>query len=101
MRSKSRTSHTTVCIERYFFFAGQPWAIAATQARQPTPPQDDGMGDAAMHYDFSTLGPQFKDYSFQLNATNPFDKTYVTLCQDNGCYYGLRRQVIATLRYRW
>jgi iron complex outermembrane receptor protein len=57
--------------------------------------------DAAMHYDFSGLGPQFKGYLFQVNATNIFDKTYVTLCQDPGCYYGLRRQVIATLRYRW
>jgi iron complex outermembrane recepter protein len=57
--------------------------------------------DAAVHYDFSALGPQLKGYSFQLNATNLFDKTYVTLCQDNGCYYGLRRQIIATLRYKW
>lgn len=57
--------------------------------------------DAALHYDFSGLGPSFKGYSLQVNATNLFDKTYVTLCQDAGCYYGLRRQVIATLRYRW
>lgn len=57
--------------------------------------------DAAIHYDFSGLGPAFKGYSLQVNATNLFDKTYLTLCQDNGCYYGLRRQVIATLRYRW
>jgi iron complex outermembrane recepter protein len=57
--------------------------------------------DAAVHYDFSTLGPKFKGYSLQVNATNLFDKTYVSLCQDNGCYYGLRRQVIATLRYKW
>jgi iron complex outermembrane receptor protein len=57
--------------------------------------------DAALHYDFSALGPQFKGYFLQVNATNLFDKTYVTLCQDNGCYYGLRREVIATLRYRW
>jgi hypothetical protein len=26
-----------------------------------------------------------------VNATNQFDKTYVPQCQDNGCYYGLRR----------
>ncbi|WP_456685319.1 TonB-dependent siderophore receptor [Bradyrhizobium sp. P5_C11_2] len=57
--------------------------------------------DAALHYDFSALGPLFKGYSAQVNATNIFDKTYVTLCQDIGCYYGLRRNVIATLRYRW
>ncbi|XUJ32169.1 hypothetical protein ACQ5SK_26155 [Bradyrhizobium japonicum] len=51
--------------------------------------------------DFSALGPMFKGYSAQINATNIFDKTYVTLCQDIGCYYGLRRNVIATLRYHW
>jgi iron complex outermembrane receptor protein len=57
--------------------------------------------DAAVHYDFAGLDPRFKGYSFQLNATNLFDKTYVTYCQDIGCYYGLRRAVIATLRYKW
>jgi iron complex outermembrane receptor protein len=57
--------------------------------------------DAAAHYDFAALGPQFKGYQVQVNATNLFDKTYVTQCQDIGCYYGLRRQVIATLRYKW
>ncbi|MCP3385840.1 TonB-dependent siderophore receptor [Bradyrhizobium sp. CCGUVB4N] len=57
--------------------------------------------DASLHYDFSALGPMFKGYSAQINATNIFDKTYVTLCQDIGCYYGLRRNVIATLRYKW
>ncbi|MDB5604503.1 MAG: TonB-dependent siderophore receptor [Bradyrhizobium sp.] len=57
--------------------------------------------DAAVHYDLAGLGPQFKGYFLQVNASNLFDKTYVTLCQDNGCYYGLRRQVLATLRYRW
>lgn len=57
--------------------------------------------DAALHYDLAGLGPQFKGFKFQLNATNLFDKTYVRYCQDPGCYYGLRRDVIATLRYRW
>lgn len=62
---------------------------------------DATLFDAAVHYDLAGLGPQFKGYQLQVNATNLFDKTYVSLCQDNGCYYGLRRQVIATLRYRW
>lgn len=62
---------------------------------------DATLFDAAVHYDLAGLGPQFKGYQVQVNATNLFDKTYVSLCQDNGCYYGLRRQVIATLRYRW
>ena len=57
--------------------------------------------DAAVHYDFSGLGPRYKGLLLQVNATNIFDKTYVTYCQDPGCYYGLRREVIATMRYRW
>lgn len=57
--------------------------------------------DAALHYDLSALGKQFQGFKAQINATNLFDKTYLTYCQDFGCYYGLRREVIATLRYRW
>jgi len=57
--------------------------------------------DAALHYDFAALGKQLKGYEMQVNATNLFDKIYVAQCQDLGCYYGLRRQVIATLRYKW
>ena len=57
--------------------------------------------DAGLHYALVGLGPQFKGYNVQVNATNLFDKTYVSLCQDFGCYYGLRRSVIATLRYKW
>ena len=57
--------------------------------------------DAGLHYDLAALGPQFKGYKAQVNATNLFDKTYVSVCQNFGCYYGLRREVIATLRYKW
>jgi iron complex outermembrane recepter protein len=57
--------------------------------------------DAAVHYDMAGLGPQFKGFNLSVNGTNLFDKTYLSLCQDGGCYYGLRRQVIATLRYKW
>jgi len=57
--------------------------------------------DAAIHYDLAGLSPRLKGLSAQVNVSNLFDKTYVSLCQDNGCWYGLRREVIATLRYRW
>ncbi|WP_349631404.1 TonB-dependent siderophore receptor [Bradyrhizobium sp. BR 10289] len=57
--------------------------------------------DLGMHYDLAALGPQFKGFLASVNATNLFDKTYVEVCQDTGCYYGLRRNVIATLRYKW
>ena len=57
--------------------------------------------DAAIHYDLAGLGPAFKGYSLKVNATNIVDRIYVTYGQDAGCYYGLRRDVIAMLRYRW
>ncbi|WP_247507324.1 TonB-dependent siderophore receptor [Bradyrhizobium sp. 1] len=57
--------------------------------------------DAAVHYDLAGIGPQFKGFLASANISNIFDKTYVEVCQDSGCYYGLRRSVIATLRYRW
>ncbi|MGP9812885.1 TonB-dependent siderophore receptor [Rhodopseudomonas sp. NSM] len=62
--------------------------------------------DAALHYDLEYLSPSLKGTRFSINASNLFDKVYVASCGvgtsfDAGCYYGLRRTVLATLRYRW
>ncbi len=61
--------------------------------------------DAALHYDLVNLDPRLKGMRFSVNATNLFDKVYVSECAvqalDNACVYGLRRQVLASLRYRW
>ena len=61
--------------------------------------------DAALHYDLEALDPRFKGARLSINATNVFDRIYVSECTvqafDNACVYGLRRQVIASLRYRW
>jgi iron complex outermembrane receptor protein len=57
--------------------------------------------DAGIHYDFEYLAPALKGLNFALNAQNLLDTVYVQSCITNGCYYGLRRQVIGTLRYRW
>jgi iron complex outermembrane receptor protein len=60
--------------------------------------------DAALHYELVNLDPRLKGAKLSINATNLFDKVYVSQCTvqfDNNCVYGLRRQVIATLRYRW
>lgn len=60
--------------------------------------------DAALHYELGSLNPQWKGARLSVNATNLFDKVYVSQCTvqfDNNCVYGLRRQVLATLRYRW
>ncbi|CAB3645358.1 TonB-dependent siderophore receptor [Achromobacter pestifer] len=39
-------------------------------------------------------------WSFALNVTNLFDKTYVGSCT-TGCFYGEPRRVIGTASYRW
>ena len=60
--------------------------------------------DAAIHYELVNLDPRLKGARLSVNATNLFDKVYVSQCtaqNDNNCVYGLRRQVLATLRYRW
>lgn len=60
--------------------------------------------DAAIHYELGNLDPRLKGAKLSVNATNLFDKVYVSQCtvqSDVNCVYGLRRQVLATLRYRW
>lgn len=59
--------------------------------------------DAALKYDFAYLWPQMKGMTLQINATNIFNRYYVSTCVINLTYCGLGsgRQVLATLRYRW
>ena len=62
--------------------------------------------DAAIHYDMGYLFPAMKGARLSINASNLFDRIYVASCGvgtqfDAGCYFGLRRSVLATLRYRW
>jgi len=49
--------------------------------------------DAALHYDWN-------NFRFAVNASNLFDKVYVTAC-DGTCTYGTRRTVIGTVKYSW
>nr|WP_276571621.1 TonB-dependent siderophore receptor [Bradyrhizobium sp. dw_78] len=56
--------------------------------------------DAMASYDFGAKNPSLKGLSLALNVTNLFDRQYISFCT-NGCYYGLRRNVLATLKYRW
>ncbi len=59
--------------------------------------------DAALHYDLVNLDSRLKGMRLSVNATYLFDKIYVSQCTvqllDNACVYGLRRQVLASLRY--
>lgn len=67
--------------------------------------------DAAVHYDLGGLDAALKGAKFSLNATNLLDTVHLSQCTVLGtgggpspytnCVYGLRRQVLATLRYRW
>lgn len=73
---------------------------------------DDGIGqtfvppvwlfDAAIRYDLGKFDASLKGASLELNASNLFNKTYVASCNNaNLCFYGPRRVVLATARYRW
>lgn len=58
--------------------------------------------DAMMRYDFSTLSPSLKGLELRINATNLFDKYYVTYCYQYAyCNLGPGRTVLATMSYRW
>lgn len=54
------------------------------------------LADAAIHY---TLDQHWR---FALTATNLLDKDYVGQCGSaTTCYYGYRRNILATATYRW
>ena len=51
--------------------------------------------DASVHYDVA-------GWRLQLNASNLFDKQYVSVCNSAyWCYYGYERNVTLSARYRW
>ncbi|WP_130905989.1 TonB-dependent siderophore receptor [Pseudomonas sp. Sample_22] len=57
--------------------------------------------DAAVHYDLGRLDNSLKSASLALNATNLFDKDYISTCDSFYCYYGDQRSVVATATYKW
>ena len=62
-----------------------------------------GLMDASVSYDFGYLGRQYQGLKLQVNATNLFDKYYVSTCFTGLPYCGLGepRRVLATLKYSW
>lgn len=58
--------------------------------------------DAALRYDLAKLSPQLKGATVSVNATNLFDKEYLTTCAaTSACFYGAGRTVTAKLSYTW
>ncbi|WP_099607222.1 TonB-dependent siderophore receptor [Vibrio coralliilyticus] len=49
----------------------------------------------------ATVSYRFDDYKFQVAAKNIFDKEYIATCTSSNCFYGDRRNVIASLSYDW
>lgn len=59
--------------------------------------------DALARYDLAQAAPSLKGMTLAVNATNLFDKRYLTSCfaNYNWCWYGNRRTVQATIGYRF
>ncbi|WP_348750546.1 TonB-dependent siderophore receptor [Pseudomonas rhodesiae] len=57
--------------------------------------------DGAVHYDLGRLDNSLKGASLKVNATNLFNKDYLSTCDGNYCYYGDQRSVVASATYQW
>lgn len=58
--------------------------------------------DARVQLDLGQQWVGWKGAKLALNATNLFDKTYVSQCDGaTMCTYGSRRRLLASLNYRW
>ncbi|MVA59366.1 TonB-dependent siderophore receptor [Agrobacterium vitis] len=58
--------------------------------------------DASAHYDLGNYDFKFKGVQLAVNATNLFNKEYVSACASaNQCFYGTGRTVMATVSYKW
>tara|TARA_R110001592_G_scaffold81299_5_gene241396 strand:- start:4141 stop:6615 length:2475 start_codon:yes stop_codon:yes gene_type:complete len=57
--------------------------------------------DLSAHYDLGQVRSDLSGLKLAVNATNLLDNEYVGRCQNTGCYYGLRRQVLVTMNYSW
>ncbi|HEY0182522.1 MAG TPA: TonB-dependent siderophore receptor, partial [Rhodopila sp.] len=79
-------------------FVGTTFGDTANTLRVPS----YALFDAALTYDFAGVSPRLKGWRLAVNASNLFDKQYVSECSNTAyCLYGLRRTVLANLRFRW
>ncbi|MBK5004450.1 TonB-dependent siderophore receptor [Pseudomonas sp. S32] len=57
--------------------------------------------DASVHYDLGRLASSLKGASVAVNATNLFNKDYLSTCDSYYCYYGDERSVVASASYQF
>ncbi|MFT8423357.1 MAG: TonB-dependent siderophore receptor [Gluconacetobacter sp.] len=57
--------------------------------------------DMDLHYDLGARIPSLHGLSAQFNISNIGDRKYIASCVNLGCYYGLRRNFMGSLQYRW
>ncbi len=57
--------------------------------------------DGAVHYDLGRLDNALKGASLKVNATNLFNKDYLSTCDGSYCYFGDERSVVASATYQW
>lgn len=57
--------------------------------------------DAAVRYDLRRVHDSLRGAELSVNLNNLLDREYVATCADAACFYGVRRTVYASLRYRW
>lgn len=57
--------------------------------------------DASVHYELGKLDGRLRGARLGVNISNLFDREHVTTCGEGSCYYGDRRNVLASLRYNW
>ncbi|WP_279357671.1 TonB-dependent siderophore receptor [Methylobacterium indicum] len=56
--------------------------------------------DAMIAYDFSAIDPRYRGLRAQINASNIFDRNFVS-CQAGFCFRGAPATVLGSLVYRW
>ncbi|MBK3472815.1 TonB-dependent siderophore receptor [Pseudomonas carnis] len=57
--------------------------------------------DGSVHYDLGRLDNSLKGASVKVNATNLFNKDYMSTCDGSYCYFGDQRSVVASATYQW
>lgn len=58
--------------------------------------------DASVRYDFGALSPKYEGVALKVDASNLFDKKYVSTCiATSACYWGDGRTVFATMNVKF